>query len=82
MGNGCLTCFVLRAKDCGHGANAREACLPYKMFHALWMRLDELIQKDHGPVCIRAFPQSPHQHFRFGRIHFVSILCVDMPRLN
>lgn len=85
VGKGCLTCALHSGQKTVDMEQMLEKLVcTCKMFHALWMRLDDLIQKDHGPVYISG-------HFHKARIrifavsiiiHFVSILCVDMPILN
>lgn len=64
-------CFALRAKDCGHGANAREACLHLHMVQYIYIYISGHFHK----ARIRIFAVSII-------IHFVSTLYVDMPILN
>lgn len=85
MGKGCLTCALHSGQKTVDMEQMLEKLVcTCNMFHALWMRLDDLIQKDHGPVYTSG-------HFHKARIrifavsiiiHFVSTLYVDMPILN
>ena len=53
VGKGCLTCALHSGQKTVDMEQMLEKLVcTCKMFHALWMRLDDLIQKDHGPVYI------------------------------